>query len=195
MKGLFEPSVVVRDEETAIRWLRAEVRRKPQTFQELHPNFIREIGGWSKHETPLELSMLLEQNFLCYEGEGPVPGPIHAYLSTAYRELRKLAKDAAPLRRRAERRWYLPDPTKAPEMEMLRQRALLLEFRKYASDETRRLRVVRLEAVRAGFREAWQAKDYGTILAVGGKIPREALHEDSKLLMWYDQALTRSGTA
>ena len=195
VKGLFEPSVVVRDEETAIRWLRAELRRKPQTFQELHPNFIREIGGWWKHETPLELSLLLEENFLCYEGDGPVPGPIHAYLSTAYKDLRKLAKDATPLRRRAERRWYLPDPTKAPEMEMLRQRALLREFRKYASDETRRLRVVRLEAVRAGFREAWQKKDYGTILTVGNKIPRDALHEDEKLLMWYDQALTRSGAA
>ena len=195
VKGLFEPSVVVRDEETAIRWLRAELRKKPQTFQELHPNFIREIGGWSKHETPLELSLLLEENFLCYEGDGPVPGPIHAYLSTAYKDLRKVAKDATPLRRRAERRWYLPDPTKAPEMEMLRQRALLREFRKYASDETRRLRVVRLEAVRAGFLEAWQRKDYATILAVGNKIPQDALHEDSKLLRWYDNALTRSGAA
>ena len=195
VKGLFEPSVVVRDEETAIRWLRAELRKKPQTFQELHPNFIREIGGWSKHETPLELSLLLEENFLCYEGDGPVPGPIHAYLSTAYKDLRKLAKDATLLRQRAERRWYLPDPTKAPEMEMLRQRALLREFRKYASDETRRLRVVRLEAVRAGFLEAWQRKDYATILAVGNKIPRDALHEDSKLLRWYDNALTRSGAA
>ena len=195
VKGLFEPSVVVRDEETAIRWLRAELRKKPQTFQELHPNFIREIGGWSKHETPLELSLLLEENFLCYEGDGPVPGPIHAYLSTAYKDLRKLAKDATLLRQKAERRWYLPDPTKAPEMEMLRQRALLREFRKYASDETRRLRVVRLEAVRAGFLEAWQRKDYATILAVGNKIPRDALHEDSKLLRWYDNALTRSGAA
>ena len=195
VKGLFEPSVVVRDEETAIRWLRAKLRKKPQTFQELHPNFIREIGGWSKHETPLELSLLLEENFLCYEGDGPVPGPIHAYLSTAYKDLRKVAKDATPLRRRAERRWYLPDPTKAPEMEMLRQRALLREFRKYASDETRRLRVVRLEAVRAGFLEAWQRKDYATILAVGNKIPQDALHEDSKLLRWYDNALTRSGAA
>ena len=195
VKGLFEPSVVVRDEETAIRWLRAEIRRKPQTFQELHPNFIREIGGWAKHETPLELSLLLEENFLCYEADGPVPNPIHAYLSTAYKDLRNMAKDASPLRQRADRRWYLPDPTKAPEMEMLRQRALLREFRKYASDETRHLKVVRLEAVRAGFREAWQKKDYGTILTVGNKIPRDALHEDEKLLMWYDQALTRSGAA
>ena len=193
VKGLFEPSVVVRDEETAIRWLRAELKRKPQTFQELHPNFIREIGGWAKHEATIELSLLLDENFLCYEGDGPVPGRIHSWLSTTFKELRNLAKDSSLLRRRAERRWYLPDPTKAPEMEMLRQRALLREFAKYASDETRRLRTVRLEAVRAGFRDCWQRKDDATILAVGNKIPGDALHEDPKLLMWYDQALTRTG--
>ena len=191
-RGLFEPAVVVRDEESAIRWLRAELKRKPQTFQELHPSFIREIGGWTKHETALELSLLLDQNFVCYDGDGPVPGPIHAWLSTAFKDLRNLRKDASALRRRAEARWYPPDPTKAPDMEMLRQKLLLREFWKYASDETRGLRTVRLEAVRAGFRDCWQKQDDATILAVGKKIPRNALHEDPKLLMWYDQALTRS---
>ena len=51
----------------------------------------------------------------------------------------------------------------------------------------------RLEAVRAGFRRAWQAKDHATIVEVARKIPDDVLHEDAKLLMWYDQALVRRG--
>ena len=30
-----------------------------------------------------------------------------------------------------------------------------------------------------------------TIIAVAQKVPEEALQEDEKLLLWYDQALTR----
>ena len=51
----------------------------------------------------------------------------------------------------------------------------------------------RLEAVRAGFKKAWQERDYPTIIAVARKIPENVLQEDPKLLMWYDQALTRTG--
>jgi len=57
----------------------------------------------------------------------------------------------------------------------------------------RRLKVFRLEAVRAGFKKAWQERDYATIIAVARKIPENVLQEDPKLLMWYDQALTRMG--
>jgi hypothetical protein len=45
--------------------------------------------------------------------------------------------------------------------------------------------------LRAGFRNAWAARDYKTIIGIGQKIPEEALQEDEKLLLWYDQALTR----
>lgn len=48
-----------------------------------------------------------------------------------------------------------------------------------------------MEVLRAGFRAAWTAKDYGTIIAIAHKIPEDALQEDEKLLLWYDQALTR----
>lgn len=46
---------------------------------------------------------------------------------------------------------------------------------------------------RAGFKKAWQERDYATIIAVARKIPEKILQEDPKLLMWYDQALTRTG--
>ena len=41
--------------------------------------------------------------------------------------------------------------------------------------------------------KAWQERDYTTIIAVARKIPDKILQEDPKLLMWYDQAVTRTG--
>ena len=63
----------------------------------------------------------------------------------------------------------------------------------YRASRQKRLKVFRLEAVRAGFKKAWQERDYAIIITVARKIPETVLQEDPKLLMWYDQALTRSG--
>ena len=57
----------------------------------------------------------------------------------------------------------------------------------------KRMKVIRTEAVRAGFKYCWQNQDYQTIIAVAKRIPEDVLQEDAKLLMWYDQALTRLG--
>ena len=192
-RELVQLELFVRDEETAIQWLRQQLARKPQTFQEIHPQFIRELGGWQKHERMIELSEFLEQNFLCYDGRGEVPSQIHAYLSGNFKELRNLPKDAFILRAKAKDRWYVPDPRKASDLDELRTRGLLREFEEYRHSTERRLKLFRLEAVRAGFRRAWQARDYATIVEVAGKVPEDVLQEDPKLLMWYDQALTRSG--
>jgi hypothetical protein len=87
----------------------------------------------------------------------------------------------------------VPDPNKAGDLEKLRERALLREFEEYSASKQRILKVFRLEAVRAGFKKAWQERDYATIIDVARKIPENVLQEDTKLLMWYDQAITRSG--
>ena len=191
-RELVQLELFVRDEETAIRWLRQQIERKPQTFQEIHPQFIRELAGWLKHERMIDLSEFLAQNFLRYDGRGDVPSPIHAYLSTNFKDLRTLPKDDYALRVKAKDRWYVPDPHKATDLAELRTRGLLREFEAYRTSTQRRLKLFRLEAVRAGFRRAWQDKDYATIVEVARKIPDEVLLEDSKLLMWYDQASTRS---
>jgi hypothetical protein len=186
----------VTDESSAIQWLKQQLIKKPQTFQELHPQFIKEIGGWQKHEKPLELSQLLDDTFLCYDGKGEVPSQIHSNLSTNFRELRNLPKDAPELRAKGKDRWYVPDPNKAGDMEKKREKALLKEFEEYRTSSQKHLKVFRLEAVRAGFKKAWQEKSnegYRTIIEVARKIPENILQEDPKLLMWYDQALTRTG--
>ena len=94
---------------------------------------------------------------------------------------------------KAKDRWYVPDPRRAGDLEKLRDRALHKEFDEYRDAKQKRLKVFRLEAVRAGFKRAWQERDYATIIAVARKIPESVLQEDPKLLMWFDQALTRSG--
>ena len=182
----------VSDEASAIQWLKQEITRKPQTFQEIHPSFLKEISGWQKHEKAIELSELLTQNFLPYNGLGEVPSQIHSYLSTNFKEFRNLAKDAPSLKAKAKDRWYIPDPNKATDLEQLREKTLLREFEEYSASSKRRLKEFRLEAVRAGFKKAWQEQDYASITEVAEKISENVLQEDPKLLMWYDMALTRT---
>ena len=184
--------LLVIDESSAIQWLKQQLSKRTQTFQELHPQFLKEISGWQKHEKALELSVLLEQNFLRYDGKGPVPEQIHAYLSTNWKELRNLPKDDPTLVAKARDRWYVPDPRKAGDLEKLREKALLKEFEEY-KEAKKKLKVFRLEAVRAGFKKAWQERDYAVIIAVAEKLPTNVMEEDPKLLMWYDQAVTRMG--
>jgi DNA modification methylase len=182
----------VADERSAIDWLADFLRKRPSTYQELHPEFISQLGaGWKKHETKPELSALLESNFLRYEGTGDVPSQIHSYLSSNHKDLRGLEKSAASLKAKAKDRWYVPDPGKAHDLEQKREKALLKEFDAYRTTPGRRLKEFRLEVLRAGFKAAWAAKDYKSIIVTAQKIQEEALQEDEKLLLWYDQALTR----
>jgi hypothetical protein len=193
--GIIQSQLFVIDEATAIQWLKQQLVNKPQTFQDIHPQFLKEIGGWHKSESPLELSIILEQNFICYDGTSPVPEQIHAYLSTNWKEMRNLSKDDPVLMAKARERWYVPDPNKAGDLEKLREKALLSEFDEYILC-TKKLKVFRLEAVRTGFKAMWQQRTpegYKIIKEVAEKIPTGVLEEDPKLLMWYDQAVTRLG--
>jgi hypothetical protein len=193
VKGILQLDFFVSDEATAIQWLKQQLTKRPQTFQDIHPQFLREIIGWQKHEKLPELSEMLEQNFLRYSGAGEVPSQIHSYLSSNFRELRNLPKDNPVLQSKAENRWYVPDPNKAGDLEKLRERALMREFDEYRESGQKNLKVFRLEAVRTGFKKAWQERDYATIITVARKIPDNILQEDPKLLMWYDQAVLRKG--
>ena len=191
-----QQSLFIADETSAIEWLRNLLRDKPQSFQDINPQFMKELSGWKKNEIGLELSTLLEQNFLPYDGRGLVPEQIHSYLSTNWKDMRKLSKDDPVLIAKAKDRWYVPDPNKAGDLDKLREKALLKEFNEYKQTK-KKLKIFRLEAVRAGFKKAWQEREYKNIINVAekipNKIPNKILEEDPKLLMWYDQAVTRMG--
>lgn len=188
-----EMELFVSDERSAIDWLTNFLKRKPSTYAEIHPEYIPVVGAAKKKgEVIPELVQLLEDNFIQYDGKGDVPSQIHSLLSTNFKDLRGLEKSDPRLIAKAKDRWYVPDPNKAQDLEKRREKALLKEFDGYRTFTGKRLKEFRLEVLRAGFKSAWGNKDYKTIIAVAQKMPDEALQEDEKLLLWYDQALTRS---
>lgn len=182
------------DEESAIQWLRQRLRDKPSVYSEIMPEFAAAIGGWDKHEEHVELSVILNENFLRYDDDGPVPSQIHAYLSSNFKELRSLEKDNPVLKAKARERWYVADPRKMGDLEKLRERALLKEFEEYRTSKAKTLKVFRVEAMRAGFKAAYDKKDYATIVETAEKLPETVLQEDEKLLMYYDVASMRLGS-
>jgi len=144
----------VSDEKSAIQWVRNQLAVQPMKYQDLSPLYMKEAQRvWEKHEQPLELRTILEQNFL-EAGDGT---------------------------------WRIPDLKKETDLEQLRHRALMKEFLQYL-DMKGKLKVVRTEALRAGFQESWQKKDYSTIIQMAKRIPEAVIQEDQALLMYFDNA-------
>lgn len=220
VENIGQLAIFVEDERSAINWLRSFLKDRPSTSQDIQPEFMQQLSAsWKKWETRPEMSALLDQNFLCYDGTGDVPSQIHSYLSTQFKELRNLAKDAAQLKLKAKNRWYVPDPKKNVDVETVRNKRLLDEFWSYLPEgytppalstskgqtlpgltvprpkipKGKKLKELRTEAVRVGFKHCYQMKDYTTILVVAEMIPDSVLNEDEQLQMIYDTAVTRSG--
>jgi hypothetical protein len=86
-----------------------------------------------------------------------------------------------------EGRWRIPDAKSEADLEHIRHRALIKEFQQYLEVKGK-LKVVRTEALRAGFKECWQKKDYKTIIQMAKRVPDSLIQEDSALLMYFDNA-------
>jgi hypothetical protein len=148
----------VSDEKSAIQWVRRQLHEKPMTYADLQPLYMREAQRvWDKHERPIELQTILDQNFL-KEQDG---------------------------------RWRLPDPRKEADLEALRHRHLLQEFLGYQATKGK-LKQVRTEAIRAGFKECWQKGDYAAIIELAKRLPDAVVQEDPAILMYYDNAQMRA---
>ena len=87
--------------------------------------------------------------------------------------------------------WYVPDLTKAADLEKVRRKALLKEFYDSCATGRGKLKVFRMEAIRAGFDDCWRNRDFKTIVSVGERLPESVLQEDPALLMYYDNACSR----
>lgn len=212
--------IFVEDEKSAADWLYSYLKDRPSTYQEFSQEFMKQLNAsWKKWEKKPDLNGLLQLHFLRYDGTLEVPSQIHAYLSTQFKDLRNLSKDHPQLRAKAKDRWYVPDPKNLIQVEELRNKRLLEEFWNYLPDgyrpavlsasqgeslpglaqprpkipRSKKLKEVRTEAVRVGFKHCYQAKDYGTILAVAEMLPESILNEDEQLQMLYDNAAMRSG--
>ena len=87
--------------------------------------------------------------------------------------------------------WYVPDLTNAADLAKVRRKALLKEFWDSCATGKGKLKVFRMEAIRAGFDECWKTRDFKTIVSVGERLPEAVLQEDPALLMYYDNACSR----
>lgn len=96
----------------------------------------------------------------------------------------------------AQNRWYVPDPHKESDLQKLRDRDLLRDFEQYRQEVTigrKKLKEFRIEAIRAGFRQCWEDRAYGTIILMAEHLPTEVVEEDPQLLMYYDNAQMLKG--
>jgi len=158
VKHVEQYELFVSDEKSAIQWVRRQLSGEPMAYKDLQPLYMKEAQRvWEKHEQPLELRTILEQNFV-------------------------EAKDG---------KWDVPDAKKEGDLEQIRHRALMKEFQQYF-DAKGKLKVVRTEALRAGFKESWQKQDYRTIVEMAKRVPEAVIEEDQALLMYYDNALLRT---
>jgi DNA modification methylase/predicted RNA-binding Zn-ribbon protein involved in translation (DUF1610 family) len=92
--------------------------------------------------------------------------------------------------------WYVPDPHKESDLQKLRDKDLLKDFEQYRQEVTigrKKLKDFRIEAMRAGFRQCWDDRAYGTIILMAEHLPTEVIEEDPQLLMYYDNAQTMKG--
>ncbi len=153
-RDLATQELFIRDESTAVQWLRQTLKDRPRSFADVQPIFMKEMqAGIASWEAMPDLKTMLEDNFVL-DDKG---------------------------------RWCVPDPKKLEHLDQLRTRALLKEYEVYTSGRGPLARF-RAEAVRAGFKAAWAAKDFSAIVAVGKRLPSDVFIEDSALLHYFRNA-------
>jgi hypothetical protein len=79
------------------------------------------------------------------------------------------------------------------DLEKMRERALLKEYEEYKGSKQKRIKVFRTEAIRAGFKAAWAARDYESIVSIAARLPDDVVQEDQTILMYFDNASMRVG--
>lgn len=91
-------------------------------------------------------------------------------------------------------KWRLPNIQDDIDKEAMRTKSLLREFKIYveaARKAKAKIKEVRVEALRTGFKQCYIDKDFQTIVQVGDKIPQNLLEEDDVLLQFYEIALNK----
>jgi len=155
-------SLIVTNESDAIEWLKDRLRKQTQKYQDIMPDFRIATQSLRKGDTLPELQDILNENFI----------------------------------QESDSRWRTPDPNEAKDREALRTKVLLKEFNGYLTainqPRAKKLKEVRVEALRAGFKSCWEQKDFKTIVTLGDMIPHNILLEDEQLLMYYDIAKDRN---
>lgn len=154
-------SLIVTNESDAIEWLKDRLRKKSEKYQDIMPDFRIATQSIRKGDTLPELQDILNESFI----------------------------------QDAENRWRTPNPNEAKDREALRTKVLLREFNTFiaaiSQPKAKKLKEVRVESLRVGFKKCWEQKDFITIVKMGDMIPQNILLEDEMLLMYYDIAKDR----
>jgi DNA modification methylase len=154
-------TLMVSTESDAIEWIKDRLQKKSAKYQDLMPEFRRATQSLRKGDTLPELQDILNENFI----------------------------------EEADGKWRNPNPDEAKDREALRTKVLIKEFNSYLDllnqPKVKKMKEVRVEALRAGFKLCWEKKDFKIIVTMGDVIPQNILLEDEQLLMYYDIAKDR----
>ena len=154
-------SIFVASEQDSIYWLRNILEKDRKTESDLHPFWMKEVAGNMRKGDALP-----EMRTILEEN----------FLKDDYSK------------------WYVPNPENEADLEKLRSKRLLKLFEVYkieAAKPKAKIKEVRVEALRAGFKQCYQDKDFKTIVTIGDRIPNNLLMEDEVLLQFYDIASSR----
>ncbi len=152
---------IIESENDAIQWIKEKLEAGPLKYQNIQPDYRKAYTINRKGEVEVELKDVLEENFI-QESDGS---------------------------------WRIPDMNEQKDRDALRTKALLKIWEDYCSQvesgKVKKLNDVRLEAVKAGFKNCYQKKDFKRIVTIGDKIPENLLTEDETLLNYYDIATSK----
>lgn len=152
---------VIESESDAIQWLKEKLEEKPLKYQDIQPDYRKAYTINRKGEVEVELRDVLAENFI-EEADGT---------------------------------WRIPDLNEQKDRDAMRIKQLLKIWQDYVNQvengKAKKLKDIRLEAVKAGFKDCYQKKDFKRIVTMGDKIPENLLTEDETLLNYYDIACSK----
>lgn len=154
-------SLFVGSEQDAVYWLRQLLEKEPKTEQDLHPLWMREVAGNMRKGDTLPEMRQILEENFLKDDTG---------------------------------KWYVADAENEADLEKLRNKRLLKIFEDYKTEVAKpkgKLKEVRVEALRVGFKQCYQDKDFKTIVTIGDRIPNNLLMEDEVLLQFYDIAAAK----
>ena len=158
--GVVPMALFISSEAEGLEWLKRELA-EPQTYQEILPNWMKDLVAPKKGDILPELTVILEENFIKEEdGKWRKPDA-------------EKAADLEILRGK----------------KLMKEFNLYLE--QASKPKAKRMKDTRLEVLRYGFKECYKQKNYQAIVTVGDHIQESLLQEDEVLLQYYDIASMR----
>ncbi|KUO63990.1 MAG: hypothetical protein APF83_08765 [Lutibacter sp. BRH_c52] len=154
-------SIIVANEQDSIYWLRNILAKDKKTESDLHPFWMKEVASNMRKGDTLPDMRTILEENFLKDSHG---------------------------------KWYVPNPENEADLEKLRTKRLLKQFEVYKSEAAKlkgKIKEVRVEALRAGFKQCYQDKDFKTIIYLGDRIPNNLLMEDEVLLQFYDIASSK----